>query len=90
MLYGRVFMKVCKLDLDIEDPKLTQIVIDGLKKIAYHSVKEMVDINENHRWSNSTTISSKNVKRIREITDVLLQITEQIEACEDGSKLIED
>ena len=82
-------MNVCKLDLNTEDPKLAQIIINGLKEIASTCSKEIGTINDKYRW-NSSTMSYKDAKRTNEICLVLMELATQIEACEDGSKLIED
>lgn len=83
-------MKVCKLDLDIEDPKLAQIIIDGLKLITSRCCKEISEISDQYRWSGSETMPSKDAQRINEISCVPIELTKQIESCENGSKLIED
>lgn len=82
-------MKICHLDLDVEDPKLAQIVADGLKKIAVDCMKEVAEMSRDYQWYDGKIIPHKDVLKLSEIIQTLEQLTEQIEAAEDGSKLVE-
>jgi len=83
-------MKVCKLDLDVKDPKLAQIIINGLKRITCECVKEMNNSCNTYRWHDDKVMPYKIAQKINEISHTLMELTKQIESCEDGSKLIED
>jgi hypothetical protein len=83
-------MHVYQLNLEYVDPKLTQIVINGLKKIAIDCMLEVAEISRNYYSQEGEIVPHKDVMRLSDIVATLAQVTEQIENAENSLKSDED
>lgn len=82
-------MKICELNINLNNSEAIDSIVINLKNMQKDLIYILSNIINDHKYRSDICINYKDVDYMQEIVGVISQISTQIKACEDGSKLIE-